>query len=46
MENLISTHNVGVSISESKMDASYFTEGIKVKGQMWNKIPYCITKKE
>lgn len=27
------------------MDASYFTERIKVKGQMWDRIPYCITKK-
>lgn len=28
------------------MDASYLTEGIKAKGQMWKKkISYCITKK-
>lgn len=34
MENLITTHTVVLSISKGKMDASYFTEGIKVKGQI------------
>ena len=46
MENLITTHVVEISISRDWNDASYFTEGIKVKGQMWKKKTlYSITKK-
>lgn len=45
MENLITTHIEGVFISKSKMDESYFTERVKVKEQMWKKIPCCTTKK-
>ena len=45
MENLITTHTVQISISKGRKDASYFTEGIKVKGQMWKKKPFIEKKK-
>lgn len=45
MENLITTHTVQISISKGRKDASYFTEGIKVKGQMWKKKPFIVSLK-
>lgn len=37
MENLITTHIEGVSISKSKMDESYFTERVTVKSRCGKK---------